>query len=416
MFRNYLASALRNLARNKLYAGVTIVGLAIGFAAAMLIGLYVRDELTFDRFVPDRERIYLMTTTIAVAGSKPIETKLSQIKLAERMPQDFPEVELAGRLANAYFPPTVRRGDVVASEQGLYYADANFFRILRLPVVAGDLEHALDTPDSLVLSRAMARKYFGRDDPVGEILTVNREPFRVTAVLKDLPSNTHVTAEIFASAKSPHSPISQYGEINGPLDTTLYTYVRLKPGVAVDGLAARMPAFLDARFPMNAASASRATRATHFLPLTRIHLTPSTLDIFNAKASADPGVLAAIAAVGLLIVVVAAINFVTLMTARAARRAVEVGVRKAAGASRKDLIAQFMGEAVLYVAAAALLALALAELLMPAFNAFTQKRMTFDYLTNPALGLSVLAALVVIAGLAGTYPALVLSGFRPSAV
>jgi putative ABC transport system permease protein len=417
MFRNYLAAALRNLARNKLYAGVTIVGLAIGFAAAMLIGLYVRDEFTFDRFVPDRERIYLMTSTIEVPGAAPIETKLSQIKLAERLPLDFPEVELAGRLANAYFPPTVRRGDMVAMEQGFYYADANFFRILRLPVLAGDLEHALDTPDSIVLTRAMARKYFGRDDPVGQILTVNREPFRVTAVLKDLPSNTHVTAEIFASAKSPQSPVSQYGAINGPLDTTLYTYVRLKRGVSVAGLEARMPAFLEARFPMTVEDASRrARRETHFLPLDRIHLTPSNQELFNAKGSVDPAILAAIAAVGVLIVVVAAINFVTLMTARAARRAVEVGVRKAAGASRRDLILQFMGEAVLYVAAAAVLALSLAELLMPAFNAFTQRRMTFDYLTDPALGLSVLGALVVIAALAGTYPALVLSSFRPSAV
>ena len=151
-----------------------------------------------------------------------------------------------------------------------------------------------------------------------------------------------------------------------------------------------MPAFLDARFPMAVEDASRrAKRETHFLPLNRIHLTPSTMDIFDAKPSADPGVLAAIAAVGVLIVIVAAINFVTLMTARAARRAVEVGVRKAAGASRRDLILQFMGEAVLYVAAAAVLALSLAELLMPAFNAFTQRRMSFDYLTDPGLGFTV---------------------------
>ncbi|HYD46081.1 MAG TPA: FtsX-like permease family protein, partial [Phenylobacterium sp.] len=162
--------------------------------------------------------------------------------------------------------------------------------------------------------------------------------------------------------------------------------------------------------------ARRAKRQTHFLPLNRIHLTRSTAEAFNAKASVDPAILAAIAAVGLLIVVVAAINFVTLMTARAARRAVEVGVRKAAGATRRDLIWQFMGEAFLYVIAAAVLALSLAELLMPAFNAFTQRRMTFDYLTDPALGLSVLVALVLIAVLAGAYPALVLSSFRPSTV
>lgn len=417
MFRNYLATALRNLARNKLYAGVTIAGLAIGFAAALLIGLYVRDELTFDRFVPGHERIYLMTTTIEVPGSKRIETKLSQIKLAERLPLDFPEIELAGRITGAYFPPTVRRGQIVAAEQGLYYADANFFRILRLPVLAGDLSGALDAPDTVVLTRPMARKYFGRDDPVGEILLINREPFRVTAVLKDLPSNTHITAEIFASAKSPQSPISQFGDLNGPVDTTLSTYVRLKPGVSPDVLHRRMASFLERRFPLDALNAGQRTRRdTQFLPLARIHLTPSNQEIFNAKAPVDPAVLAAIGGVGVLIVVVAAINFVTLMTARAARRAVEVGVRKAAGARRRDLIFQFMGEAVLYVAAAGALAFALAELLMPAFNAFLQRKMVFDYLHDPALTLSVLGAMAVIAVLAGAYPALVLSSFKPAAV
>jgi putative ABC transport system permease protein len=417
MFANYLAAALRNLARNKLYAGVTILGLAIGLAAAMLIGLYVRDELTFDRFVPDRERIYLMTTTIELEGSRPIETKLSQIKLAERLPIDFPEIELAGRLTGAYFPPTVRRGETVAAEQNLYYADANFFRILRLPVLAGDLEHALDTPDSVVLTRAVARKYFGRDDVVGQILTINREPFRVTAVLKDLPSNTHISAEIFASAKSPQSPISQFGDINGPLDTTLFTYVRLKPGASPEALHTRMATFLEHRFPLDAVTRSQHVRRdTQFLRLDRIHLTPSTQEIFNFKAAVDPAVVVAIAAMGALIVVVAAINFVTLMTARAGRRAVEVGVRKAAGASRRDLFVQFMGEAALYVAAAAVLAVSLAELLMPAFNAFVQRKITFDYLTDPAVGFSVLGALAVIALVAGVYPALVLSSFRPAAV
>jgi putative ABC transport system permease protein len=417
MFRNYLAAALRNLARNKLYAGVTIAGLAIGFAAAMLIGLYVRDELTFDRFLPNHERIYLMTSTIDMPGSKPIETKLSQIRLAELLPLDFPEIELAGRLTGAYFPPTVRRGETVAAEQSLYYADENFFRILRFPVLAGDLEHALDAPDSVVLTPGAARKYFGRDDPVGEILLINREPFRVTAVLKELPSNTHITAEIFASARSPQSPISQFGPINGPVDTTLFTYVRLKPGASAAAMHERMAAFLDRRFPLDALNRNaRTKRDTHFLPLTRIHLTPTNQEIFNSKSAVDPAILGAIAAVGVLIVVVAAINFVTLMTARAARRAVEVGVRKAVGASRRDLIAQFMGEAVLYVAASAVLALSLAELLMPAVNAFLQRKMTFDYLHDPALGLSVLGAMGVVALLAGAYPALVLSGFRPAAV
>lgn len=417
MLRNYLSAALRNLTRNKLYAGVTILGLAVGFAASILIGLYIRNELTFDRFVADREHIYLMTTEIQLPGTKVIETKLSQIKLAERLPLDFPEVELAGRLTGAYFPPTVRRGDFKTVEQNLFYADANFFRVLRLPVASGDLEHALEAPDSVVLTQTMARKYFGREDVVGQVLTIDGDPFRVTAVLRDLPSNTHLTAEFFASAKSPKSPISRFGEINGPLDTTLYTYVQLKPGASPEALHARMADFLERRFPVDPNAGFRVVkRDTLFLPLTRIHLTPSNQEIFNSKAPVDPAVLAAIAGVGVLIVIVASINFVTLMTARAARRAVEVGVRKAAGAGRGDLILQFMGEAVIYVLAAGVLAVALVELLMPAFSAFLQRKMSFDYLSDPAVGLSLLGALALIALSAGAYPAFVLSGFRPAAV
>lgn len=417
MFRNYLAAALRNLARNRLYAAVTIAGLAIGFAAAMLIGLYVRDEFTFDNFIPAKERVYLVTETLQMKGAGPIETKLTQMKLAKAMLADFPEIETAARLAGSYFPPTVRRGDIVAAEQSVYWADPEFFDILGFPAVAGDLKHALDRPDGVVVTRAVARKYFGRDAPIGETLLINREPFRVTAVLKDFPSNTHLTGDIFASRLAQQSTISQYEPINGPNDTVLSTYIRLKPGASPATMQPRVERFLAERLPQGALdNLGTVQRTLHFVPLTRIHLTPTNQEIFNSKSAVDPAILAAIGGVGVLIVVVAAINFVTLMTARAARRAVEVGVRKAAGASRRDLIVQFMGEAMLYVLAAAVLALSLAELLMPAFNAFLQRKMVFAYLTDPSLGLTILAVLLLVGLLAGAYPAFVLSGFRPSSV
>jgi putative ABC transport system permease protein len=417
MLRNYVSAALRNLGRNRLYAGITIAGLAVGFAAAMLIGLYVRDELTFDRFVPGHERVYLVTETINLPTAKPIDTKLSQIKLAKLIKADFPEIELAARLSGAYFPPTVRHGDIVTAEQNLYWADRDFFRVMPLPALAGDTATALEAPDSVVITRAVARKYFGRDAPVGQTLLINRQPFRVTAVLKDLPSNTNIAGDIFAASLSPQSPISQFEPINGPLDTTLFTYLRLRPGASPATMEPRVQGFLAERFPLyGQADLGPIRRTLHFLPLTRIHLTPIGQDLYNFKSPVDPAVLAGIGLVGALIVIVAAINFVTLMTARAARRAIEVGVRKAAGASRRDLFWQFMGEAFLYVIAAGLLAVSLAELLMPAFNAFLQRKMAFDYLHDPALALAVLGALLTTAVLAGVYPAVILSGFRPAAV
>lgn len=417
MFRNYIAAALRNLARNRLYAGITIAGLAIGFAAAMLIGLYVRDEFTFDRFIPGHEQVYLITETMTSKAERPIETPLTQIKLVHSLKGDFPDVQYAARLAPSYFPPTVRHGDTSDSEQGVYWADPDFFRVMPLPAVAGDLANALEPADGIVLTRAMAHKYFGRDAPVGESLLVNRQPFRVTAVIEDLPSNTHLTAEIVASGRSAQSTISHYEPVNGPSDTVLSTYVRLRPGATTAQMAPRMGHYLDERLPLGSSlEYGRYDRVLHLVPLTRIHLTPINQQVFNTKSPVDPAVLTAIGAVGVLIVIVAAINFVTLMTARAARRAVEVGVRKAAGASRRDLVIQFMGEAFLYVLAAAVLGLSLAELLMAPFNAFLQRKMVFDYLHDPGLAFGALGGLLVIALLAGTYPAFVLSGFRPSAV
>jgi len=415
MLRNYLAAALRNLGRNRLYAGVTIAGLAIGFAAAMLIGLFVRDEYSYDRFVPDHDRVYLATQTIVMGASKPIESVVTPMMLARPLKLDFPQIEAVARLSPSYFPPTVRRGDVTAGEQNLFWADPDFFRVMALPAVAGDLGRALEAPDSVVITRAMARKYFGADAPIGETLLIEKQPMRVTAVLEDLPSNSHLTAEIIASARAAQSPISQYEAINGPLSNTLLTYVKLRPGASADGVAAGLPGFLQRRLPLAVLGDGVPIKRTmHLVPLAKVHMYPSTQGAL--KPPADPAVVASIGVVGLLIVLVAAINFVTLMTARAARRAVEVGVRKAAGASRRDLIIQFMGETFVYVLLAAILGIAIAELLLPAFNAFLQRRISFDYLGDPWLAAGLLGTLLVTGLLAGAYPAVVMASFRPAAV
>lgn len=415
MWRNYLAAALRNLARNRLYAGVTIAGLAIGMAAAMLIGLFVRDEYSYDRFVPGAQQVYRVSETILIGASSPIESDLTPMSLARPLKLDFPQIQYVARLAPAYFPPTVRRGEITAAEQNLYWGDPDFFRVMPLPTLAGDLASALDAPDGVVITRTIARKYFGRDAPMGETLLIDRQPMRVTAVLQDLPSNTHLTADIIASARAPQSTISQFETINGNNDNVLSTYFRLRPEASIASLEPGLKGYMDRRLPLEG-QYGPTKRILHMAPLRQIHLRPSTQGAFGAKPGSDPAIIGAIGVVGGLIVLVAAINFVTLITARATRRAVEVGVRKAAGATRRDLIVQFMGEAFLYVLTAMVLATALAELLMPAFNAFLRRKIAFDYLHDPVLAGAILAGLVVTTALAGAYPALVLSSFRPSAV
>ena len=241
---------------------------------------------------------------------------------------------------------------------------------------------------------------------------------KVTAVIEDLPSQTHLTATMFASARSPDSDIAKAEKVDSPLNNITATYFRLRPGkhprpILSRACRIRSPTFCTlTRFGGQWAKTPRSISI--LVPLADIHLTPSTQGAF--KPAGDKAIIGAIAAIGALIVLVASINFVTLMTARAARRAVEVGVRKAAGARRSDLIVQFMGEALIYVVLAWVLATALAELFLPGFNALLQRRIAFDYIHDAGLAGAMLLSMLVVALLAGAYPALVLSAFRPSAV
>ncbi|MFI4935833.1 MAG: FtsX-like permease family protein [Caulobacterales bacterium] len=415
MFRNYLSAALRNLSRNGLYAGITIAGLAIGFSAAIIIGLYVRHELTYDRFVAGHERVFLINMRETFTG-KAIDSDYTPSGLADQLKLDFPQIQYVARLQGTGFPPAVRHGQFNIGEQNFVWADPDFFKVMPVPAIAGNLATALEAPDAVVLSRSGARKYFGRDAPVGETLQVDGHPMRVAAVIEDLPSNSHLKGDVFGSGLAPFSTIKQLGG-GGPLSNIVDTYVRLKPGASAAAFDAALPQFVTQRLMPainNEAPDEHVHLSLRLKPLTSIHLEQA--DQGDLKPAADVKVLAGIAVIGVLIVVVAAINFVTLMTARAARRAVEVGVRKALGAERKDLVTQFMGEALLYVAVALVLAIAFAEVALPAVNAALQRKMSFDYMSDPMLLTAMLGVAGLVGVLAGVYPALVLSAFRPASV
>jgi putative ABC transport system permease protein len=270
----------------------------------------------------------------------------------------------------------------------------------------------------------MARKYFGQDAPIGRTLMVDTglrapppiggyHPMRVLAVLKDLPSNSHLAATIYGAARAPYSMTSLDDARPSPFQIDHWTYVRLKPGVTAASLDARVKDFGQRHYP---GGAGGGKTALHFrlMPLQTLHFTSGGDGRGLFRSKGDRNVDAAVAAVGILIVLIAAINFVTLMTARAARRAVEVGVRKALGAQRLDLIVQFMGEALLYVLAAMVLGVALAELALPAVNAFLQRTLALNAL-DPALAATILGGALLTAFLAGVYPSFLLSAFGPAA-
>jgi putative ABC transport system permease protein len=425
MLRNILTASLRNLVRNRLYAAISIGGLAVAFAAAILIGVFVRDDLNADRFIPGYADVYRLSVSLKPPGQPPLALAQARSDLAAFLKLDFPQVLSTARLVEGH--PTLRRGQVEAVET-VYWADPAVFEVLPLPVLAGELKKALVRPDGVVLTRRMARKYFGRDDPVGETLELEPQPpqlgpggppeesvvhrMLVTAVLQDLPANSHLTTEIFASGLAPFSPLTMFDRLPKSFGPRAYTYLRLAPGASGAQVAAAMPAF-GARHidpgPLIGGQmlpALTALTAIHYLP-------PSAGDM---KAPGNRTATLAIAGIGVLIVAIAAINFVSLMSARAGRRAVEVGVRKAAGARRRHLMLQFLGEALIYSLLALIAAAALAESLSPLMGVIVGRAVQPDYLHDSALVAAMGGLALVVGLLTGLYPALVLSSFGPASV
>ncbi|MEP7311747.1 MAG: FtsX-like permease family protein [Pseudomonadota bacterium] len=419
MFRNYLAAALRNLQRNQLHALINITGLAVGFAAAIFALLFVRDELGYDRWIPGHEQSYRVSPLITPPDRAPLRSEPGPGPLAAWLKNDFPQVEGTARLTHPWTVAVKYR--LVEANEKIYWADPNFLDIVRLPVVAGDPHQALQQPDGLVLTQRLARKYFGRDTPIGQTLEIRTTlggvaTMRVLAVLQDLPSDTHLDTELLGSGRAPYSGLTDL-DANPDPDTSIsfraHTYLRLAKGASAAELQAAMPAFLKRHRPNNPGVAAGFV-TLEVLPIAAIHFAPSAE--FIMKPRGNIAAVYAILLVGGLIVLIAMINFVNLTTARAVRRSVEVGVRKAAGASQSTLIVQFIGESLIYCVLGAVLAIALTELLLPYFNSFLQRTIDFDYWRDPLLALG-LAALVLLAAIGGgAYPAIVLAAFAPGRV
>ncbi|MGC3982660.1 MAG: ABC transporter permease [Steroidobacteraceae bacterium] len=426
MLRNYFITALRNLIRNKLYAAINVLGLAMGFAAAILIFLFVRDELSFDRWIPGYQQIYKLETFQLNAGEKPRRRGFSVTNAAGFMKLDYPAIESVTRMTPS--ASALRAGAIDGSDR-VMWSDANLFTVLPMPVIAGNLQTALATPDSVVLTRSMARKYFGSDVPLGKALEINPgmsnlpnlpaaeaqalgsfHIMRVTAVIEDLPSNTHLNAQIFAAATAAFSPMQHWDTSVGSAE--VLAYVRLKPDATANAITDDLNSFASRHY----ASSNGRTPGWAFelVPLSKVHLQPTVAGAM--KPSGDLTIIIAIAMIGVLIVLIATINFVTLVTARATRRALEVGVRKAVGARRFDLTTQFMGETLIYVILSMLCALALAEIALPYANAFLQRELQLNYLHDLPLMAALIGATLIVGLLAGVYPSLVLSAFRPASV
>ena len=435
MLENYLAAALRNLLRNRIRTAINLFGLSVGIAAALLIALFVRDEYTYDRFFPGYRDVYLLTETEDFVDRRYLTERLdfSLPDLAAKLSLQFPQIATVARVMPADGPPHIRHGQVEADEAGFLWVDPSFFRIMPLKSIAGDLQTALATPDSVVLTLTAARKYFGRDTPLGELLEVNPSmgsdavkvstafstphPMRVTAVIEDLPSNSYVKGEVFGSSLAAYSPFALYDLTvdQGPFRANSnYTFIRLRPGTPVERMRQELSSFATHNSDTSTVYPPGFTIGLHLTPIRDLHLSPPGVSPMSPRG--DTTLLAGLVAIAVLIITSASFNFVALMTARAAQRAIETGVRKAAGALRNQLIIQFLGEAVIYVALAMALAVALTKIALPQLNSVLKQEIAFTFLDDPALLVALLIATVGLGLMAGAYPAFVLSAYRPAAV
>jgi putative ABC transport system permease protein len=413
MWRNYLTVGLRALAKNKTYAFITIAGLAIGMAACLTILMYVRHETTFDRDTPGAARAFQFQ--LHVKGTQTGDSFWSQnapYVALQYLKTDFPQIDQI-MYVGENSPLVLKQGEVYTPERSVQVS-GNFFKIVPFPFVQGDPATALDSVGSVVLTASEARTRFGRTDVVGQTMTVlgkdgRPEDHRITGVVSDPPENSHLALGMITRI-DPESYFADYqafleswGEFNG------HIYLSLKPGADAETINQQMPAWERRHLPEE----MRDQGEFKLVNIRDIHLRDAK---WGFKPNGDAQTIAVFAVVALLILVMACVNFVNLATARASQRAREVALRKVLGASRKQLIAQFLTEFLLMAGIAMLLALALFELAVPPIAAFLGADMRVEYFGRDGILLPLLLIVLAVGLVGGLYPAFFLSRFQPATV
>jgi putative ABC transport system permease protein len=426
MIGNYLTIALRNLARHKLHSFINIAGLAVGLACVIFILLFIRDELSYDKWIPGTQNLYRVWKTSHLQGRDPLDMAVLPLPLAPAMHDEIPDVVAATRLYYTFM--TLFAGDRQFRER-IAFVDSNFFDVIKLPLVKGDPATVFRDPESVVLSRSMARKYFGTTEAVGKIIrtTANCEsdanitacrnrlvPMKVTGIMQDIPHNSHLDGDVFIPNTSITNRITQAARRSW-FSNNGYAYVLLAPGAKPETVVSKMGPLLDRAYPPEPGERRKGSQRLtfHLAPFTDVHLISGRWG-YNERPSGSRTTLYGMGIVGILILFVACFNFMNLATALASVRAREIALRKTLGAGRRQLVVQFLGEAVLTALLSLLAALALVEILRPAFGRLLGHPIPIYY---DVTWLLLLIFIAVIAGLlSGAYPALVLSGFRPAAI
>ncbi|WP_031530881.1 ABC transporter permease [Dyadobacter crusticola] len=418
MIKNYFTVAIRTLVRNRLYTILNVAGLTFGLTCFLLIGLYLFDELTFDQQHTKANRIYRVVEHMNVKGEETTIAAAS-FKLAEVSKQSIPEVENTTRMSRIGRANLTDPQNPVNFQETITIADQNFLEIFDFPLISGDKKTALKEPNSIVIDEELAMRLFGSTQVLGKQLQWSYldTPHRITGVLKNQPKNSSFT---FNSLISKNTNSDEFKNIAATdwLSNGFSVYALLRNGAEPETTAAKMTSMVLANF-----KPEEGTRLHFSLQaLKDMHLHSGNIvdGARNSNVEAMPqgnlGYVRMFSFVSLFVLFIAGINYMNLSTARASNRAKEIGVRKSIGAVRQNLVYQFLLEAILITGLAFVLAVLLLNLLLPPFNNFVEKQLSFDLSTNYRVWLLAVGATVLIGLISGSYPALLLSGFKPVAL
>jgi len=403
MFKNYLKIALRNIKRYKGYSFINIAGLTMGMTCCLLILLYVNQELSYDRFHKNAHRIYRVAVETTSTDGK-YRTAQSMFPLAPAFKMDYPEVKKIARILFWSEKSLVKSGDKKFFEKRFVFADNELFDIFTIPVIKGKKDNPLADKSSIVITRSTAEKYFGKENPIGKILQYdNQYNFRVTAVIEDIPANSHfhfdlvVPISVVDKKITGFNPNNQWGGFFG-----IYTYMLLAENMSPDNLENKTKDFITRHKKL-----SGIERKVFFQRLTDIHLYSHLEDEIETNNFVTNLIIISI--IGLFILIIASINFVNLSTARASRRSKEVAMRKTLGAARSQLIIQYIGESVVFSVLAMALSLFMVEMTLPSFSILVGKEIGFSLTGNIAVLLFISGMVIIVGVASGIYPALVLS-------
>jgi putative ABC transport system permease protein len=411
MLKNYFKVALRNLWKNKAFSAINIVGLASGLAVCLLIVLYVVDELSYDKYNVNADRIYRLDADIYFNNTSAIFA-VAPDPLALTLKREYPVVEEMARV-NYQSDILIKKDNQNVQDHNAAYVDSTFFKVFTIPTIAGNPITALSEPNSIVIDETTAKKYFNSTNVLGKTLYVdNNTNCKITGVIKDIPKQSHFHFH-FLRARGKDNP--------SWLSNNTYNYILLRPGVSQAQMQNYVNATTDKYIgkdleeQLHSSLKDLQNKGSHFIyhlmPVTDVHLHSNKQ--YEIEANGDITYVYIFSVIAVFILLIACVNFMNLSTARSANRAKEVGIRKVAGSLRSHLIAQFLTESVLLSFFSLILAILMAMLLLPLFNQLAHKEMSVTTLFSTWL-FPVMISLVLVVGLiAGSYPAFYLSSFQP---